>query len=80
MKARIVPGSDPNSINLKTNSKRKGKGKSAGGMLPVAVLTTDDFDAFDVDDSSVHHRPSCEWRRENLFAPLGRCVRPSVGH
>ncbi len=34
----IKPGSDPNSINLKSK-----------GVVPVAVLTTDDFDASDVD-------------------------------
>ena len=38
----IKPGSDPNSINL--NSK---------GNVPVAVLTTDDFDASDVDPNTV---------------------------
>ncbi len=45
----------------------------------MAVFPTDDLDALDVDDSSVHHRPSCEWRRENLFAPWDvACDRPSV--
>ena len=38
----IKPGSDPNSINL--NSK---------GVVPVAVLTTDDFDASTVDPDTV---------------------------
>lgn len=38
----IKPGSDPNSINLKSN-----------GVIPVAVLTTDDFDATTVDGSTV---------------------------
>ncbi|MBA7569753.1 hypothetical protein ES708_11494 [subsurface metagenome] len=38
----IKPGSDPNSINLKSR-----------GVLPVAVLTTDDFDASTVDPSTV---------------------------
>ncbi len=38
----IKPGSDPNSINLKSK-----------GVVPVAVLTTDDFDANDVDPSTV---------------------------
>jgi hypothetical protein len=37
----IKPGSDPNSINL--NSK---------GKVPVAILTIDDFDAYDVDPVS----------------------------
>jgi hypothetical protein len=34
----IKPGSYPNSINLKSK-----------GKVPVAILTTDDFDAYDVD-------------------------------
>ncbi len=38
----IKPGSDPNSINLKSK-----------GVLPVAILTTDDFDAADVDGATV---------------------------
>ena len=38
----IKPGSDPNSINPKSK-----------GRLPVAILTTDDFDASDVDVSTV---------------------------
>jgi len=38
----IKPGSEPNSINLK-----------AKGVVPVAVLTTDDFDAADVDPETV---------------------------
>jgi len=38
----IKPGSDPNSINLKSK-----------GVVPVAVLTTDDFDASNVDPSTV---------------------------
>jgi len=38
----IKPGSDPNSINLKSR-----------GVVPVAVLTTDDFDASTVDPSTV---------------------------
>jgi len=38
----IKPGSDPNSINLKSR-----------GVVPVAVLTTDDFDATTVDPSMV---------------------------
>ena len=35
----IKPGSDPNSINLRSN-----------GVLPVAILTTDEFDVLDIDD------------------------------
>jgi hypothetical protein len=38
----IKPGSYPNSINLKSN-----------GVVPVAVLTTDDFDASGVDPGTV---------------------------
>jgi hypothetical protein len=38
----IKPGSDPNSINLKSR-----------GVVPVAVLTTDDFDATTVDPDTV---------------------------
>lgn len=38
----IKPGSDPNSINLESR-----------GMVPVAVLTTDDFDASTVDPITV---------------------------
>jgi len=38
----IKPGSDPNSINL-----------SSKGVVPVAVLTTDDFDAIDVNPDTV---------------------------
>ena len=44
----IKPGSNTNSINLK--SKGKGKGK---GVVPVAVLTTEDFNASDVDPTTV---------------------------
>ena len=38
----IKPGSDPNSINLGSN-----------GVIPVAILTTDDFDATTVDPGTV---------------------------
>jgi hypothetical protein len=38
----IKPGSDQNPINLKSK-----------GVIPVAILTTDDFDAADVDGSTV---------------------------
>ena len=38
----IKPGSDPNSINLKSK-----------GVVPVAVLTTPDFDAATVDPATV---------------------------
>ena len=38
----IKPGSDPNSVNLKSR-----------GVLPVALLTTDDFDALQVDLTTI---------------------------
>jgi len=38
----IHPGSDDNPVNLKSN-----------GVIPVAILTTDDFDAATVDGSTV---------------------------
>jgi len=38
----IKPGSDPNSINLKSK-----------GVIPVAILTTDVFDATEVDPTTV---------------------------
>jgi hypothetical protein len=47
----IKPGSDDNPINLKDNGKSKGKSAAAGGVLPVAVLTTAEFDAAGVDVS-----------------------------
>jgi hypothetical protein len=49
----VKPGSDSNPLNLKVNGKSKGKSASAGGVLPVAVLTTDEFDAVLVDVDSV---------------------------
>jgi hypothetical protein len=42
----IKPGSDPNSINLKSK-----------GVIPAAILTTDDFDATTVDPLSVQFGP-----------------------
>jgi len=42
----IKPGSDPNSINLKSN-----------GLIPVAILTTPDFDATTIDASTVTFGP-----------------------
>ena len=38
----IKPGSDPNSINMGSN-----------GLIPVAILSTSDFDATDVDPETV---------------------------
>lgn len=43
----IKPGSDPNSINLKSN-----------GVIPVAILTTDFFDATTVDGTTVQFGPN----------------------
>lgn len=42
----IKPWSDPNSINLQSK-----------GLIPVAILTTDDFDATMVDPSTVAFGP-----------------------
>lgn len=42
----IKPGSDPNSINPRSN-----------GVIPVAILTTDDFDAANVDIYSLRFGP-----------------------
>jgi outer membrane protein assembly factor BamB len=41
----IKPGSDENPVNLKGSGKTKGKAPAAGGVLPVAILSTEDFDA-----------------------------------
>lgn len=43
----IKPGSDPNSINLKSK-----------GVIPVAILTTKDFDAASVDGATVTFGPA----------------------
>jgi parallel beta-helix repeat protein len=52
----IKPGSDPNSINLKSR-----------GVVPVAVLTTDDFDATTVDPDTVLFADASplRWTRED---------------
>jgi YVTN family beta-propeller protein len=42
----IKPGNDPNSVNLKSK-----------GVIPVAILTTEDFDATTVDPLSVEFGP-----------------------
>jgi hypothetical protein len=42
----IKPGSDPNSVNPRSN-----------GVIPVAVLTTEDFDAATIDPDSVQFGP-----------------------
>ena len=51
----IKPGSDPNSINLRSK-----------GVIPVAILTTEDFDATTVDPLSVEFG---QLRGERLAAP-----------
>ena len=53
----IKPGSDPNSINLKSN-----------GVVPVAVLTSDDFDASTVDPATVLFADASplRWTREDV--------------
>ncbi|MCH8147521.1 MAG: glutamate--cysteine ligase [Planctomycetes bacterium] len=56
----IKPGSDPNSINLKSK-----------GMIPVAILTTDDFFAPFVDEKTILFGDP-----EAVFANDGSAVRP----
>jgi len=53
----IKPGSDPNSINLKSK-----------GVVPVAVLTTGDFDASTVDPDTVLFADASplRWTREDV--------------
>lgn len=59
MEIDIKPGSDPNSINLKSK-----------GVVPVAVLTTDDFDATTVDPGTVRFGPgeaeAVHWALEDV--------------
>jgi len=43
----IKPGSNPNSINLKSN-----------GLIPVAILTSEDFDATTIDPQSIKFGPN----------------------
>lgn len=53
----IKPGSYPNSINLKSK-----------GKVPVAILTTDDFDAYDVDPVTCYFAgayPLC-WKMKDV--------------
>jgi len=57
----IKPGSDPNSINPKSK-----------GVIPVAILTTPDFDASTVDPTSVMFGPG-EAGEAQRKRPLGRC-------
>lgn len=55
----IKPGSDPNSINLKSK-----------GVVPVAVLTTEDFDANTIDPETVRFGPgeaeAVRWTLEDV--------------
>jgi hypothetical protein len=53
----IKPGSDPNSINL-----------GSKGVVPVAVLTTDDFDASEVDPETVEFAGAApeRWTSEDV--------------
>jgi hypothetical protein len=53
----IKPGSYPNSINLKSK-----------GKIPVAILTTDDFDAYDVDPDTVYFAGASplRWKLEDV--------------
>ena len=53
----IKPGSDPNSINLKSK-----------GVVPVAVLTTDDFDASDVNPDTAEFADAqpVRWAMEDV--------------
>ena len=53
----IKPGSYPNSINLKSK-----------GKVPVAILTTGDFDAYDVDPDTVSFAGAnpLRWRMEDV--------------
>ena len=54
----IKPGSDPNSINLKSR-----------GVVPVAILTTEDFDAADIDSETVTLAGVAPARWEMLDVP-----------
>jgi hypothetical protein len=55
----IKPGSDPNSINLKNK-----------GVISVAILTTEDFDALTVDADSVVFGPN-EAEKAHRWAHVG---------
>ena len=57
MEIDIKPGSDPNSINLKSK-----------GVVPVAVLTTEDFDASEVAPDSVEFAGASpvRWTQEDV--------------
>ena len=49
----IHPGSDENPVNLKVNSKTKGKAAAAGGVLPVAILGSPEYDATLIDAATL---------------------------
>jgi hypothetical protein len=49
----IKPTSCPNPMNIKIFEKENGALTKKGGVLPVAILGTDDFDVHDVDVSSL---------------------------
>ena len=49
----IKPTSCPNPLNLKLFEKPKNSFSRKGGVLPVAILGTEDFDVHDIDVSSV---------------------------
>lgn len=49
----VKPGSDSNPVNLKSNGRSQGKSPRAGGVLPVAILTTEDYDATVVEVDTV---------------------------
>jgi hypothetical protein len=49
----IKPGSDENPVNLKVNNKSKGQSAAAGGVLPVAILGSPDYDVALVDAATL---------------------------
>ena len=55
----IKPGSDPNSINTKNK-----------GVIPVAILTNDNFDALDVNWTTVRFGPNEASPVHDLFDPM----------
>jgi hypothetical protein len=55
----IKPGSDPNSINC----------NNSNSNIPVAILTTDSFDATTVDHTTVTFEGASEWHTNNQGEP-----------